>query len=112
MNALEAMARGLVAVTGGEPVSYDLLGEQVLRPIINVVPTDEEGMYQLFHRLVTERQTLLPKLKEQSVKYIARHHDAIKVARQYETLYRSLLNWYSEHFLIVSIDIEIANPAR
>ena len=92
MNALEAMARGLVAVTGGEPVSYDLLGEQVLRPIINVVPTDEEGMYQLFHRLVTERQTLLPKLKEQSVKYIARHHDAIKVARQYETLYRSLLN--------------------
>ena len=40
-NALETMAMGKVAVSGGEPEFYDFIGEETLRPIVNVVPQDE-----------------------------------------------------------------------
>ena len=45
MNALQAMAQGLVVVGGGEPESYDLLGCADLRPIVNVLP-DENDVYE------------------------------------------------------------------
>lgn len=91
MNALEAMAHGMVAVGGGEPENYDILGEQELRPVVNVEP-NEESVYRALQRLVVNRAELIPELKRQSVEYIAKHHDYIKVARQYERLYQSLFN--------------------
>lgn len=89
MNALEAMARGMIVVGGGEPESYDLLGEQELRPIVNVQP-DEESVYQALCRLVEQRETLVPRLQAESKRYILRHHDYLVVARRYETLYSRL----------------------
>jgi len=32
----------------------------------------------------------LPRLKQQSIEYISRHHDYLKVAAQYEALYEKL----------------------
>ena len=89
MNALEAMSRGIVVVGGGEPENYDILNEQELRPIINVLPNYES----VFHEL--EQLVLHPErisvLKRQSIDYIQKHHDYLKVARQYEHLYQSIL---------------------
>lgn len=84
MNALEAMSRGLICVGGGEPENYEILGEKELRPIINVRPTYESVCHEL------EQLALHPEridtLKRQGIEYIARHHDYVKVVRQYKRL--------------------------
>lgn len=89
MNALEGMSRGLIAVSGGEPENYDIISEHSLRPIINVQPTEDDVYSQLRH-LVVHRDELVPLLRRQSMEYVRRHHDHLKVAQKYEALYRSL----------------------
>jgi glycosyltransferase involved in cell wall biosynthesis len=89
MNALEAMNQGVVCVGGGEPENYDILDEKELRPIINVEP-NYNSVYKALADMV-ENMNNIPNLKLQGIEYIARHHDYIKVARQYESLYSNLL---------------------
>ena len=86
MNGLLAMAKGLVLVGGGEPEHYDLLGERVLRPIINVQPTEEDVYQQIATRLLSGKEDI-HQLQLDSIAYIRRHHDHIKVAKQYVDLY-------------------------
>lgn len=81
MNALLAMAKGLVVVSGGEPEHYALIQEETLRPIINVQPT-AESVYQALERLIIN-DTILPRCAQASIDYIAKHHDHIQVAQQY-----------------------------
>ena len=81
MNALQAMAQGLVVVTGGEPENYEILGETELRPIINVLPS-EESVYEQLKALVL-RQDEIPLLSQQSRAYIMKHHEYLNVAQQY-----------------------------
>ena len=88
MNALLAMSKGIVAVTGGEQENYDIIGEQELRPIINVQPT-YESVYRELKELVLHKENV-PELKRQSVEYVRRHHDYRKVAKQYEDFYKTL----------------------
>lgn len=89
MNALEAMARGTIVVGGAEPESYALLGEDKLRPIINVQP-NEQSVYEALKYLVENRDELVPSLRNDSRKYIAKYHDHIKVAQRYADLYSRL----------------------
>ena len=89
MNALLAMSKGIIVIGGGEPENYEILGEEELRPIINVQPTYESVCHEL-EQLVLHQEKL-PALKWQSREYVRRHHDYLKVARQYEDLYRRLL---------------------
>lgn len=81
MNALQAMAMGLVVVGGGEEEHYELMGEKELRPIINVQP-EEEDIYHQLEQLVLHPEHI-PQLKRDGVEYVRRHHDSIKVAQQY-----------------------------
>ena len=81
MNALEAMSQGLVVVGGGEPENYAILGEDTLRPIINVEP-NEESVYEALRDLALHPERL-PRLKADTLAYIRRHHDHLKVAQQY-----------------------------
>ena len=81
MNPLEAMRQGLVCVGGGEPEYYDFIGEQLLRPIINVEPT-YESVYQQLEQLVKHPERL-QQLKKDSKEFVRKHHDHIKVAQQY-----------------------------
>ena len=89
MNSLEAMSHGIVCIGGGELENYDILGETELRPIVNVEPT-YESVYDNLERLALHPEQL-ERLKQQSVTYIERHHDYLKVARQYEKLYEQAL---------------------
>jgi hypothetical protein len=111
MNALLAMSKGIVVVGGGEPENYDILrhecrsvarnlrhesrsvacnlGETELRPIINVQPS-YDSVYRELEQLVLHPERL-PQLKQQSVDYILRHHDYLKVARAYEAFYTKKL---------------------
>lgn len=88
MNGLHGMSLGLVLVGGGEPEQYDILGERELRPIVNVLP-DEEDVYRKLEELVLNPEHI-PTLKRQSVEYIRRHHDYLKVASQYLEFYHTL----------------------
>lgn len=81
MNALLAMAKGLIVVGGGEPENYEILGEEKLRPIINVLPT-EEDVFNKLEDLVLHKERI-PVLSAQSIEYVKKHHDHIKVAQQY-----------------------------
>lgn len=85
MNPLEAMKKGIICIGGGEPENYAILGEDELRPIINVQPTFESVCEEL-ENLILHPETI-PTLKSQSRLYIKRHHDYLKVARQYEQIY-------------------------
>lgn len=81
MNALLAMSQGLIVVSGGEEESYEILGEKELRPIINVQP-DEEDVYRQLEWLVLHPERIA-QLKRDSIAYVHRHHDSLKVAERY-----------------------------
>ena len=85
MNPLEAMSHGIICIGGGEPENYEILHEEALRPIINVQPS-YESVYHELEQLALHPERVAA-LKQQSVEYIHRHHDYIKVARMYEQLY-------------------------
>lgn len=81
MNSLLAMAKGIVVVGGGEPENYQIINEMELKPIINVLPC-EEDIYKKLEDLVLNRHTI-PLLSQQSIEYVAKHHHYVKVAAQY-----------------------------
>lgn len=89
MNPLIAMSKGIICVGGGEPENYEIIHEQELRPIINVLP-NEESVYDELKKLVLHRDRI-PELKRQSIEYVCKHHDYIKVAQRYESLYEKLM---------------------
>ena len=90
MNALVAMSKGIIAVGGGEEENYQILGEEKLRPIINVLP----NKYSVYHEL--EKLILQPErideLKKESVDYVDKYHDYLKIAKKYEEFYNILLD--------------------
>lgn len=88
MNALAAMAKGIICVGGGEPENYEILNERELHPIINVQP-NYESVYTKLENLILHPERV-PMLKRQSIEYIRHHHEYQKVAREYEKLYQSL----------------------
>ncbi len=85
MNALEAMSRGIIVIGGGEEENYEILGEKELRPIINVQP-DFDSVCHEIEQLVLHPDRIAT-LKQQGMDYIRKHHDYMKVAKQYLQLY-------------------------
>ena len=87
MNALQAMSQGLVVVGGAEPEHYALLGEKDLRPIINVQPTEDDIVKQI-ETLLLAHPDNVSRLSHDSITYIHRHHDYIRVAEQYLRMWK------------------------
>ena len=81
MNPLLAMSKGIICIGGGEPENYEIINETALRPIINVAPTYDSVFHEL-EQLVLHPERI-PELKRQSVAYVRKHHDYLKVAQQY-----------------------------
>ena len=81
MNPLLAMSKGIICMGGGEPENYQIINETELRPIINVAPT-YESVYHELEQLVCHPERIA-ELKRQSVAYVRKHHDYLKVALQY-----------------------------
>ena len=83
MNSLAAMARGTVVIGGGEEEFYRFIGEDVLRPIINVSPelSFEENVAVLERALLTEGN--VGKLSRQSIEFVRKYHDYRHVAEKY-----------------------------
>ena len=81
MNALLAMAKGKIVVGGAEEECYDILGEKELRPMINVLP-DEEDIYNKLQDILLHKERIA-QMQLDSIEYIKRHHTPQKVAQQY-----------------------------
>ncbi len=81
MNALCAMAKGLVVVGGGEEENYEILGEKELRPIVNVLPSPED-VYAKLEQLLSCPGDIVRRSAE-GIRYVRCHHDHVKVAEQY-----------------------------
>ena len=92
MNSLAAMARGTVVIGGGEEDFYRFIGEDVLRPIINVSPelSFEENVAVLGRALLTGGN--VEELSRQSIEFVRKYHDYRQVAAMYEKLYTELLD--------------------
>ena len=90
MNSLAAMARGTVVIGGGEEEYYEFIGEDTLRPIINVRPDvpDEENIAAIECALFTDGT--LERMAQESIQFVHKYHDYRLVAKQYEQLYYSL----------------------
>ena len=86
MNPLLAMSKGIICIGGGEPENYEIINETELRPIINVEPT-YDSVYHELEQLVLNPDSI-PELKRQSVAYVSKHHDYLKVAQQYIDFWR------------------------
>lgn len=82
MNALEAMKHGVIVVSGGEEEAYEFIGEEELRPIINLRPMEDERNYRKLEFLL-QRPDQLKRMATESITYIRKHHDARKVAQCY-----------------------------
>ncbi|WP_455943601.1 glycosyltransferase [Leyella stercorea] len=91
MNSLAAMARGTVVIGGGEEEYYEFIGEDTLRPIVNVRPdvSDEENIATIERALFTDGT--LERMAQESIQFVHKYHDYRHIAEQYEQLYRSLL---------------------
>ncbi len=81
MNALLALANGKIVVGGAEEEHYDILNEKQLRPMVNVIP-NEQDVYEKLKSLVLQREKTA-KLQAESIEYVQRHHSPVKVAQQY-----------------------------
>lgn len=91
MNALYALARGRVALSGAEPESLRFIGvSETENPIVNIKP-DADHIYQTLVGLISDRAKLA-ELGRRSADYIARFHSAALVAQRYDALYRQLLH--------------------
>ena len=88
MNALNAMARRIIVVGGGEEEQYKIIHENELRPIINVQPDMQDVISKLEGLILNPH--ILPRLADESLEYIRRHHDHIHIAKKYEELYKTL----------------------
>lgn len=81
MNALLALAKGKIVVGGAEEECYNILGENKLRPMINVIP-DEDDVYKKMENLIKAKH-IVSGLQQDSIELIERHHTPEKVAQQY-----------------------------
>ena len=89
MNALLAMSKGKIVVGGAEEECYRILDEETLRPMINVVP-DEEDVYNKLRWLVENKEQIAT-LQQESIEFIEKHHSPRKVAEQYIAFWNSKL---------------------
>ena len=80
-NALLAMAKGIVAVSGAEPEYCNFIGAHDLQPVVNVLP-DANEVYKTLEKLILQRERI-PQMCHDSRLFVEQHHDCSKVAQQF-----------------------------
>ncbi len=89
MNALYALARGRITMTGYERETLDFLGA-TSTPAINI-PPDAEGIASALSGLLAGPQRW-PELSRASRDFAREHHDTRVIARRYVDLYEELFS--------------------
>jgi len=87
MNALVAMSKGLIVLSGSEPEAMEYLGVEDC-PIINIVP-DENQIYSVLLKLITDKRSC-QELKRRSLDYVDKYHNAEIIAHTFDQVYRHI----------------------
>lgn len=87
MNALQGMAFGMAVASGGEEEVYTLLGETDNKPIINVLPDNDE-LLRIFSDIAGHPEALQERGKASRM-FVEKHHDYKKVADRYLEFWNS-----------------------
>ena len=87
MNALLALAKGKIVVGGAEEEYYELLNEKQLRPMVNVIP-DEDDVYKKLEQLVLAPENI-NRMQQDSYTLVKKHHDYCRVAEMYLDFWNS-----------------------
>lgn len=80
-NALIAMSRGRIVLSGAEPEYYDFIGESDNRPIINIGPT-YQSVVEALEQLIATRDDM-EQYGAASRAFVVKHNDATTVASRY-----------------------------
>lgn len=80
-NALDAMAMGVIAVSGAEPEYYDLINEPQRRPVVQVSPLTENLEEYLFN--ILSDADALRRMSREGREIVERHNDVRIVARKF-----------------------------
>ncbi len=81
-TALMLMACGGVALSGGEEEFYRFIGEEKLRPVLNLDPTDISATYREISRLVCDRDMFM-RMRAEGRAFVERHNSVDVVARRF-----------------------------
>ena len=87
MNALLALAKGKIVVGGAEEECYEIIGEKNLRPMVNVIP-DEQDVYNKLRSLLLNKESIA-EMQINSMEYIERHHQPQHIAKKYIEFWES-----------------------
>ncbi|MCC8038897.1 MAG: glycosyltransferase family 1 protein [Bacteroidales bacterium] len=90
-NALMAMARGQLAVSGGEPEYYQFIGHEGVKPIVNIIPGREQDTVNQLVKLIDSPNDLYD-LRVASREFVEAHNSLDVVARRFATSYENILN--------------------
>lgn len=90
MNALQAMSMGKVVISGGEEDYYRFIGENEMRPIINLRPCDDDANYETLKRCLLD-ESVFVRMRDDSCRFVRKYHEASNVAQQYVDIWSSLL---------------------
>lgn len=81
-TALLSMAMGAAVLSGGEPEYYRFIGEDTLRPVLNVIPDNPEANYGILRKMISEPEALR-QVRQQGQEFVERHNSASVVARRF-----------------------------
>lgn len=92
-NGLETMARGQIAVSGGEPEFYSFLNEDPSNgPVLNLSPLmSDEEMTARLSELVTDKE-LVRRLSAAGPGFVSRNNDVRIVADRYMNMWKKALD--------------------
>lgn len=87
-TALMAMARGAVAISGGEPEYYNFIGESGPRPIVNANPFDLQSTFFSLQNLCADI-SCLRQMQSQARQFVARHNEMHIVAKRFQHFWQN-----------------------
>lgn len=80
--ALAAMASGIVPVSGGEEEFYEFIGEDKLRPIININTNHFKDSLHSFAKLLVEPERLA-RMSAEGREFVRKHNDVAVVTKRF-----------------------------
>ncbi|WP_068472255.1 glycosyltransferase family protein [Saccharicrinis aurantiacus] len=90
INGVLGMSKGLIVAGGADSYMYQLIGEEDNQPLVNL-PVDEEEMFIVLEELIKNKRDLFTLAKE-TREFSIKHHNYIKVAKQYVDFWESKIS--------------------
>ncbi len=88
-NALQAMAMGKIAASGGEEAFYRFIGEENMRPVINLSPAAANPLEPIL-TLAADTETRR-RLAAEGPEFVAKHNNASLITAKFLERWESLL---------------------